>query len=478
MASPASNIRNFSIIAHIDHGKSTLADRILEITGAVDARDHRPQLLDSMDLERERGITIKAQAVRVEYKARDGKLYRLHLIDTPGHVDFTYEVSRSLAACDGALLLVDASQGVEAQTVANTYLAVDSGLELIPAMNKIDLPGAEPERVAGEIAELLGDRPGERDPHLRQDRRGCDRAAWRRSLRRCPPPEGELDASPRALIFDSEFDQYRGVIAYVRVVDGTLAKGDAIVAMQAGTHAEIDEIGFFGPQMMPVDALHAGEVGYVITGIKDVSQLRVGDTLTTRAGAATEPLPGYREIKPMVFCGLFPVETNQFPELRDALEKLELNDAALTWEPETSEALGFGFRCGFLGLLHMDIVRERLEREYDLELLATAPTVEYDVQLTDGREVGRALAVRHARPGRDRRDLRAVHPRDDPHAEGARGRRDGAVPGAPRHARGHDVPLAGARAAPLRPAARRDRARLLRPAQVAHARATRRSTTS
>ena len=386
MASPAQNIRNFSIIAHIDHGKSTLADRILEITGAVDARDHRPQLLDSMDLERERGITIKAQAVRVEYRAKDGQLYRLHLIDTPGHVDFTYEVSRSLAACDGALLLVDASQGVEAQTVANTYLAVDSGLELIPAMNKIDLPGAEPDRVAGEISELIGIDPG---GVIRISAKTGDGVTelLEALVAQVPPPEGDVDAPPRALIFDSEFDQYRGVVAYVRVVDGTLRKDDAIVAMQAGTHAEIDEIGFFGPEMMPVDALHAGEVGYVITGIKDVSQLRVGDTLTTRASAASEPLPGYREIKPMVFCGLFPVETNQFPDLRDALEKLELNDAALTWEPETSEALGFGFRCGFLGLLHMDIVRERLEREYDLELLATAPTVEYDVTLTDGSEV-------------------------------------------------------------------------------------------
>jgi GTP-binding protein LepA len=386
VASPAQNIRNFSIIAHIDHGKSTLADRILEITGAVDARDHRPQLLDSMDLERERGITIKAQAVRVEYRAKDGQLYRLHLIDTPGHVDFTYEVSRSLAACDGALLLVDASQGVEAQTVANTYLAVDSGLELIPAMNKIDLPGAEPDRVAGEISELIGTDP---DSVIRiSAKTGTGVIELLEALvAQVPPPEGDLHAPPRALIFDSEFDQYRGVIAYVRVVDGTLRKDDPIVAMQAGTHAEIDEIGFFGPEMTPVDALHAGEVGYVITGIKDVSHLRVGDTLTTRASRATEPLPGYREIKPMVFCGLFPVETNQFPDLRDALEKLSLNDAALTWEPETSEALGFGFRCGFLGLLHMDIVRERLEREYDLELLATAPTVEYDVTLTDGREV-------------------------------------------------------------------------------------------
>jgi GTP-binding protein LepA len=386
MAAPSRNIRNFSVIAHIDHGKSTLADRILELTGAVDARDHRPQLLDSMELERERGITIKAQAVRVEYTARDGQLYRLHLIDTPGHVDFTYEVSRSLAACDGALLLVDAAQGVEAQTVANTYLAVDAGLELIPAVNKIDLPGAEPERVAGEIGELLGEHP--EDVIRLSAKTGEGVAELLEALvARIPPPEGDSAAPARALIFDSEFDQYRGVIAYVRVVDGALRKGDAILAMQAGTQADIDDIGFFGPEMRPVDVLHAGEVGYVITGIKDVSQLRVGDTLTTTAGAASEPLPGYREIKPMVFCGLFPVETDLFPDLRDALEKLSLNDAALSWEPETSQALGFGFRCGFLGLLHMDIVRERLEREYDLELLATTPNVEYEVTLTDGSEL-------------------------------------------------------------------------------------------
>jgi GTP-binding protein LepA len=383
---PARNIRNFSIIAHIDHGKSTLADRILELTGAVDPRDHRPQLLDSMDLERERGITIKAQAVRVEYTARDGQLYRLHLIDTPGHVDFTYEVSRSLAACDGALLLVDASQGVEAQTVANTYLAVDAGLELIPALNKIDLPGAEPERVAGEIGELLGEDP---DAVLRLSAKTGEGVTelLEALVRRVPPPAGDAEGPARALIFDSEFDQYRGVVAYVRVVDGALRKRDAIVAMQAGTEADIDDIGYFGPGMRPVDVLHAGEVGYVITGIKDVSQLRVGDTLTTKAGPAAEPLPGYREIKPMVFCGLFPVDTDQFTDLRDALEKLSLNDAALSWEPETSQALGFGFRCGFLGLLHMDIVRERLEREYDLELLATTPNVEYEVTLTDGSTV-------------------------------------------------------------------------------------------
>ena len=383
MRAPADNIRNFSIIAHIDHGKSTLADRILEVTGAVDPRKHRPQLLDSMELERERGITIKAQAVRVEYKARDGKTYRLHLIDTPGHVDFTYEVSRSLEACDGALLLVDASQGVEAQTLANTYLAVDGGLELIPALNKIDLPGAEPERVAGEIAELLGEDPDETIRISAKTGEGVEELL-EAIVRRIPPPTGDLDAPPRALIFDSEFDQYRGVIAYVRVVDGEFRQGDEILAMQTGTEADIDQIGFSGPDMTPVGSLEAGEVGYVITGIKDVAHLRVGDTLTTRARPAAEALPGYREVKPMVFCGLFPVESNDYPELRDALEKLSLNDAALTWEPETSQALGFGFRCGFLGLLHMDIVRERLEREYDLELLATTPNVQYELTLTNG----------------------------------------------------------------------------------------------
>ena len=383
MAAPAQNIRNFSIIAHIDHGKSTLADRILEATGAVDGRKHRPQLLDSMELERERGITIKAQAVRVEYTARDGETYRLHLIDTPGHVDFSYEVSRSLEACEGALLVVDAAQGVEAQTLANTYLAVDAGLELIPALNKIDLPGAEPERVAGEISELLGE-PADGVLRVSAKTGAGVEELLEAIVAQIPPPVGDADAPARALIFDSEFDQYRGVVAYVKVVDGELRKNDAILAMQAGTEADIDDIGFFGPAMTPVDGLRAGEVGYVITGLKDVSQLRVGDTLTGRARPAAGPLPGYQEVKPMVFCGLFPVEANDYPDLRDALEKLVLNDAALTWEPETSDALGFGFRCGFLGLLHMDIVRERLEREYDLSLLATTPNVEYEVTLTDG----------------------------------------------------------------------------------------------
>jgi GTP-binding protein LepA len=395
------HIRNFSIIAHIDHGKSTLADRILELTHTVSAREMRAQVLDSMDLERERGITIKAQAVRVFFNARDGETYQLHLIDTPGHVDFTYEVSRSLAACEGALLVVDASQGVEAQTVANTYLAVESGLELIPCLNKIDLPGAEPERVAAEVSELIGEPP---ESILRISGKTGEGvgAVLEELIARVPPPAGDPDAPPRALIFDSEFDQYRGVIAYIRVVDGVFRKGEAIRAMATGTEADIDDIGFFSPQMMPTDQLAAGEVGYLITGLKDVTLLRVGDTLTTRTRAsgpssggsgahppreATEALPGYREVKPMVFCGLFPIDSDDYPDLRDALEKLVLNDAALSWEPETSDALGFGFRCGFLGLLHMDIVRERLEREYDLELLATMPSVEFDLTLTNGQEL-------------------------------------------------------------------------------------------
>jgi GTP-binding protein LepA len=410
-------IRNFSIIAHIDHGKSTLADRILELTHTVDQREMRAQVLDSMDLERERGITIKAQAVRVFYESRGGQTYQLHLIDTPGHVDFTYEVSRSLAACEGALLVVDASQGVEAQTVANTYLAVEAGLELIPCLNKLDLPGAEPERVAGEVAELIGE-PAESILRISGKTGAGVVEVLEELVTRVPPPAGDPQAPPRALIFDSEFDQYRGVIAYIRVVDGVFRKGEPIRAMASGLTADIDDIGCFSPQMMPTDQLAAGEVGYLITGVKDVTQLRVGDTLTTRrraasagpaaragsAGAAavgatagaggarpraaeaTEALPGYREVKPMVFCGLFPIESDSYPDLRDALEKLTLNDAALSWEPETSDALGFGFRCGFLGLLHMDIVRERLEREYDLELMATMPSVEFDLTLTNGEE--------------------------------------------------------------------------------------------
>lgn len=386
MAEAARNIRNFSIIAHIDHGKSTLADRILERCGAVDPRNARPQLLDSMELERERGITIKAQAVRCDYRARDGETYHLHFIDTPGHVDFSYEVSRSLAACEGALLVVDASQGIEAQTLANTYLAIDAGLELIPVVNKIDLPGAEPDRVAQELADLLGDDPDQVVRVSAKTGQGVD-DLLEALVARIPPPTGDRSLPARALVFDSQYDQYRGVVAYVRVVEGELARGEPILAMQTQTEAEITEIGFMRPEMQPAERLVAGEVGYVITGVKDVQRMRVGDTLTSRRRPAAEPLPGYREVKPMVFCGLFPVESDRFEDLRDALDKLALNDAALQYEPETSEALGFGFRCGFLGLLHMDIVRERLEREYDLELLATTPNVAYEVELTDGSVV-------------------------------------------------------------------------------------------
>jgi GTP-binding protein LepA len=377
------HIRNFSIIAHIDHGKSTLADRILELTGAVDPKKMQAQLLDSMDLERERGITIKAQAVRVEYTARNGETFHLHLIDTPGHVDFSYEVSRSLAACEGALLVVDAAQGVEAQTVANTYLAIENGLELIPVINKVDLPGAEPERVAREIADLLGGDPEEALWISAKTGQGVEEVL-EAIVERIPPPVGEPQAPPRALIFDSEFDPYRGVIAYVRMVDGSFRKGEQILAMQNGTTAQIDDIGFFRPAMTAVQGMDAGDVGYLITGIKDVTKLRVGDTLTSQGSPASEPLEGYREVRPMVFCGLFPIDTDRYEDLRDALEKLSLNDAALSWEPETSEALGFGFRCGFLGLLHMEIVRERLEREYDLDLLATTPNVRYLVNLANG----------------------------------------------------------------------------------------------
>jgi GTP-binding protein LepA len=378
-------IRNFSIIAHIDHGKSTLADRFLELTGTVGA-EHRPQLLDSMELERERGITIKAQAVRAAYRARDGETYHLHLIDTPGHVDFSYEVSRSLAACEGALLVVDAAQGVEAQTVANTYAAVEAGLELIPVVNKVDLPSAEPDRVAAEITDLVG---GEPDDVLRISAKTGEGVAevLEAIVARIPPPKGDPQAPPRALIFDSEFDPYRGVVAYVRLIDGGFERREAIVAMQTGTEAEIDELGYFQPEMAPARGMRAGEVGYVITGIKDVARLRVGDTLTSRLRPAAVPLPGYREVKPMVFCGLFPIDTDRYEDLRDALDRLALNDAALSFEPETSQALGFGFRCGFLGLLHMDIVRERLEREYGLELLATTPNVRYDVELRGGERI-------------------------------------------------------------------------------------------
>ncbi|MBA3347574.1 MAG: elongation factor 4 [Actinobacteria bacterium] len=368
------HIRNFSIIAHIDHGKSTLADRILQLTDTVADRDMKEQLLDSMDLERERGITIKAQAVRVLWKG-----HQLNLIDTPGHVDFTYEVSRSLQACEGALLVVDAAQGIEAQTLANAYLAIENNLEIVPLVNKIDLPSADPVGASAEVAALIGE---DADNVLRisaKTGQGVE-AVLDAIVERIPAPVGDTSAPARALIFDSSYDQYRGVIAFVRVVDGRFETGDAVRAMAQGTRFDAEELGFLSPQRSPVKALEAGEVGYVVTGLKDVSKLGVGDTLTAEKRAAAEPLPGYKEVKPMVFAGLFPTDSDEYPELRDALERLKLNDGALFYEPETSQALGFGFRCGFLGLLHMEIVRERLEREFDLDLLVTAPNVAYRVQ--------------------------------------------------------------------------------------------------
>ncbi len=373
-------IRNFSIIAHIDHGKSTLADRILELTDAVSARDMRAQVLDTMDLERERGITIKAQAVRVTWKGHE-----LNLIDTPGHVDFTYEVSRSLQACEGAILVVDAAQGIEAQTLANAYLAIENGLEIVPVVNKIDLPQADPDGTAVEVAELLGDDP----THVVRisAKTGMNVGdVLDAVVARVPAPVGEPDAPPRALVFDSSYDQYRGVVAFVRVVDGSFSEREALQTMATGTRFDAEELGFFSPTMTPVPSLSAGEVGYVITGLKDVSRLRVGDTLTSVARRAMEALPGYKDVKPMVFAGLFPTDSDAYPELRDALERLKLNDAALFYEPETSQALGFGFRCGFLGLLHMEIVRERLEREFNLDLLVTAPNVAYRVKETNNDE--------------------------------------------------------------------------------------------
>ncbi|MGN6429199.1 MAG: translation elongation factor 4 [Gaiellaceae bacterium] len=371
-------IRNFSIIAHIDHGKSTLADRILELTKTVSGREMRAQVLDTMELERERGITIKAQAVRVTWKGHE-----LNLIDTPGHVDFTYEVSRSLQACEGAVLVVDAAQGIEAQTVANAYLAIENDLEIVPVVNKIDLPQADPDEAAKGIAELVGGKP---DDVLRISAKTGDgvAAVLDAIVDRIPAPAGEPEAPPRALVFDSSYDQYRGVVAFVRVVDGSFAAREPVRAMAQGTRFEAEEVGFFAPTMRAAETLGAGEVGYVITGLKDVSRLRVGDTLTSERRPAAEPLPGYKDVKPMVFAGLFPTDSDDYPDLRDALERLKLNDAALFYEPETSQALGFGFRCGFLGLLHMEIVRERLEREFDLDLLVTAPNVAYRVLEPNG----------------------------------------------------------------------------------------------
>ncbi len=380
---PISRLRNFCIIAHIDHGKSTLADRLLQDTGTVSSRDMQEQFLDNMDLERERGITIKLQAARMNYKADDGEEYVLNLIDTPGHVDFSYEVSRSLQACEGALLVVDASQGVEAQTLANVYLALENDLEIIPVLNKVDLPGADPEKIKNEIESIIGldtskaiscsAKTGVGIPEILQA-----------VVERIPSPKDSADQATKALIFDSYYDPYRGVIVYFRIMSGGISKKDRVLLMASKKNYELDEIGVMAPDQVKVNSLHAGEVGYLAASIKAVADARVGDTITLQDRPADEALPGYTEAKPMVFCGLFPTDADQYPDLRDALDKLQLSDAALKYEPETSSAMGFGFRCGFLGLLHMEIVQERLEREYDLDLIVTAPSVIYKVKMTDG----------------------------------------------------------------------------------------------
>ncbi|MBP5314038.1 MAG: elongation factor 4, partial [Eggerthellaceae bacterium] len=386
MAIDSSHIRNFSIIAHIDHGKSTLSDRILEMTGTVASRDMKEQLLDSMDIERERGITIKSQAVRVKYVADDGQEYQFNLIDTPGHVDFTYEVSRSLAACEGAVLVVDATQGVEAQTVANAMLAMNADLEIVPLINKIDLPSADPQKAKAEIEDALAI-PAD-DAVLASAKTGEGvHDLLEAIVYNIPAPVGNPDGVLRALIFDSYFDAYRGVVALVRVVDGCIKKGDRIKMMATGSEALVEEVGARHPAEIPTETLSQGEVGYLVTGLKSVSQVKVGDTITSAEKGVTQPLPGYREAKPMVFTGLFPIDSDQYESLKEALEKLALNDPALVWEPEKSHALGFGFRVGFLGLLHMEVVKERLEREFNLDLLATAPSVEYHVHKTNGEVV-------------------------------------------------------------------------------------------
>ncbi|SEB40663.1 translation elongation factor 4 [Paenibacillus sp. GP183] len=376
-------IRNFSIIAHIDHGKSTLADRILEFTGALSSREMQEQVLDQMDLERERGITIKLQAVRLGYKADNGEEYILNLIDTPGHVDFTYEVSRSLAACEGALLVVDAAQGIEAQTLANVYLALDNNLEILPVINKIDLPSADPERVRQEIEDVIGLDASE--AVLASAKAGIGiKEILEQICEKVPAPKGEPDQPLKALIFDSHYDPYKGVIVYVRVMDGMIKAGSKIKMMATGKTFEVIEVGAFMPRMSIVNALNVGDVGFVVAGIKTVGDTRVGDTVTDALKPAAEALPGYRRINPMVFCGLYPIETTDYNDLRDALDKLELNDASLRYEPETSTALGFGFRCGFLGLLHMEIIQERIEREFNIPLITTAPSVIYRITLTNG----------------------------------------------------------------------------------------------
>ena len=384
MADYKEHIRNFSIIAHIDHGKSTLADRLLELTDSVSQHDMEEQILDNMDIERERGITIKSRAVKLDYHADDGEVYELNLIDTPGHVDFNYEVSRSLAACDGAVLVVDATQGIEAQTLANTYLALDHDLEIVPVINKIDLPAADPDRVAKEVEDVIG-LDCEDAPRVSAKTGENVEQVLEQIVYNIPSPKGDENAPLRALIFDSIYDSYRGVIVYIRVVDGCLRSGDTIRMMASGAEFQVVELGYMrATSLEKRDSLRAGEVGYVMASIKTVSQARVGDTVTLASNPAAEALPGYRKVNPMVFCGVYPADGADYENLKEALEKLELNDASLSFEPEPSAALGFGFRCGFLGLLHMEVIQERLEREYNLDLITTVPSVIYKVYLTDG----------------------------------------------------------------------------------------------
>ncbi len=386
MADRASHIRNFSIIAHIDHGKSTLADRLLDKTGALSERQRKEQFLDNMDLERERGITIKAQSVRLNYKAKDGHTYEMNLIDTPGHVDFSYEVSRSLSACEGAILVVDAAQGVQAQTLANVYLALDANLEIIPVLNKIDLPSAEPDRVKQEIEEVIGLDASQAINISAKTGMGVE-DVLEAIVTRVPPPTGDIDAPLQGLIFDSWYDSYKGVIVLIRVVNGTIRPGMKVKMMATRGEYEVQEVGINDPFPRSISALKAGEVGYLVTGIKELREMKVGDTVTELQRPATTPLPGFKHVKPMVFAGIFPTDPGQYGDLRDALEKLILNDSSFTYDPETSVALGFGFRCGFLGMLHMEIIQERLEREYDLDLISTAPTVRYKVYLKDGSTI-------------------------------------------------------------------------------------------